>query len=230
MGDVGKVAATTTAMIALPGGAGAVAKAAGVGGEAAVATTLAGRALNLGKVGAANLAFGTTFTLGQTAIEKMTNPSADIKWTGLSADSFVGQVGINSAFGLGSVVGQSGRVAGMLGKVVSAERIAPVMWAPLTIAATQGISTYGDYQGVKEYGASYNGFQTSQSLFGPWGFTPHDESKSLFQANRVREAWQGLDQGQSYYTTRADNAGVMIGYNSVLASATRLAAQRDANK
>lgn len=179
MGDSFKVAGNTAALVALPGAAGAVAKVSGAGSEAVVGTTLGGRALNLGKVGATNLAFGTTFTLGQTAIEKIGNPNADIKWTGHGIDSFGGQVLLNSAFGMGSVMGEGGRVAGMLGKVVSAERVAPTIGALFTVGATQGISTYGDYQGVKEYGASYTGFKTSQSVFGPWGYTPHDESKSL---------------------------------------------------
>ncbi|MBA4077348.1 MAG: hypothetical protein C0508_20125, partial [Cyanobacteria bacterium PR.023] len=92
MGDSFKVAGNTAALVALPGAAGAVAKVSGAGSEAVVATTLGGRALNLGKVGATNLAFGTTFTLGQTAIEKIGNPNADIKWTGHGVDSFGGQV------------------------------------------------------------------------------------------------------------------------------------------
>jgi hypothetical protein len=230
MGDSFKVAGNTAALVALPGAAGAVAKVSGAGSEAVVATTLGGRALNLGKVGATNLAFGTTFTLGQTAIEKIGNPNADIKWTGHGVDSFGGQVLLNSAFGMGSVLGEGGKVAGMLGKVVSAERVAPVMWAPLTVGATQGISTYGDYQGVKEYGASYTGFKTSQSVFGPWGYTPHDESKSLYQAAQVRANMQNLDQGQAYYTTKAYNAGTLTGSNSVFDTAARYAAERDANK
>lgn len=230
MGDSFKVAGNTAALVALPGAAGAVAKVSGAGSEAVVATTLGGRALNLGKVGATNLAFGTTFTLGQTAIEKIGNPNADIKWTGHGIDSFGGQVLLNSAFGMGSVMGEGGKVAGMLGKVVSAERVAPTMGALFTVGATQGISTYGDYQGVKEYGASYTGFKTSQSVFGPWGYTPHDESKSLYQAAQVRANMQGLDQGQSYYTTKAYNAGTLTGSNSVFDTAARYAAERDANK
>lgn len=230
MGDSFKVAGNTAALVALPGAAGAVAKVSGAGSEAVVATTLGGRALNLGKVGATNLAFGTTFTLGQTAIEKIGNPNADIKWTGHGVDSFGGQVLLNSAFGMGSVMGEGGRVAGMLGKVVSAERVAPTMGALFTVGATQGISTYGDYQGVKEYGASYTGFKTSQSVFGPWGYTPHDESKSLYQAAQVRANMQNLDQGQAYYTTKAFNAGTLTGSNSVFDTAARYAAERDANK
>jgi hypothetical protein len=230
MGDSFKVAGNTAALVALPGAAGAVAKVSGAGSEAVVATTLGGRALNLGKVGATNLAFGTTFTLGQTAIEKIGNPNADIKWTGHGVDSFGGQVLLNSAFGMGSVLGEGGKVAGMLGKVVSAERVAPTMGALFTVGATQGISTYGDYQGVKEYGASYTGFKTSQSVFGPWGYTPHDESKSLYQAAQVRANMQNLDQGQAYYTTKAFNAGTLTGSNSVFDTAARYAAERDANK
>jgi len=230
MGDSFKVAGNTAALVALPGAAGAVAKVSGAGSEAVVATTLGGRALNLGKVGATNLAFGTTFTLGQTAIEKIGNPNADIKWTGHGIDSFGGQVLLNSAFGMGSVMGEGGRVAGMLGKVVSAERVAPTIGALFTVGATQGISTYGDYQGVKEYGASYTGFKTSQSVFGPWGYTPHDESKSLYQAAQVRANMQNLDQGQAYYTTKAYNAGTLTGSNSVFDTAARYAAERDANK
>ncbi|MFA7339610.1 MAG: hypothetical protein WC028_22705 [Candidatus Obscuribacterales bacterium] len=230
MGDSFKVAGNTAALVALPGAAGAVSKVAAGTGEAAAVTGFTGHALNIGKVGATNLAFGTTFTLGQTAIEKISNPNADIKWTGHGIDSFGGQVLLNSAFGMGSVIGESGKIASVLGKVVSAERIAPTMGALITVGATQGISTYGDYAGVKEYGAAYTGFRNSQSVFGPWGYTPHDESRSLFQAGQVRANMQQLDQGQSYYTTKAFNAGTLTGSNSVFDNAARLAAQRDANK
>jgi hypothetical protein len=230
MGDSFKVAGNTAAFVALPGAAGAVAKVSGAGAETAVAATMLEKTMNVGKALSTNVAFGTTFTLGQTAIDKIANPEHKVNWTGYGTDSFAAQVALNSAFGLGSVISETGMTARILGKVVSAERIAPLSGAIVTVGLGQGISTYGDITGVNERGAHYNGFQTSQSLFGPWGFTPHDESKSLYQAGQVRGNMQSLDQGQSYYTTKAFNAGTLTGSNSVFDTAARYAAERDANK
>ncbi len=230
MGDSFKVAGTTAMLTALPGAAGAVSRVAAPAAEATASASMLGRLANVGRTLPTNLAFGTSFTLGQTAIDKISNPDLDVKWTGTGTDGFAAQVFLNSAFGIGSVLSETGMTSRILSKVVSTERIAPVSGAIATVGVTQGIAMYGDSKGVNDVGAQYNGFQTSQALIGPWGFTPHDESKSLFQAARVRSTMQELDQGQSYYSTKAYNGGTVTGSRSVFDNAEEFARQRDAQQ
>ncbi len=218
MGDSFKVAYLTSNIAS----AGGIAKVAAGSGEVVAATGFLARA---GRTAAVNGVFGTTIAAANTGMEKIANPNADIKWIGLLPDSFTGQVLFNSALGMGGSGGGK-----MLSSFVSAERAPMVMGSLVTVGFGQGSGLLMDHNGVKDYGAAYNGFRNSQSVFGPWGYTPHDESRSLFQAGQVRANMQQLDQGQSYYNTKAFNASTLTGSNSVFDNAARLAAQRDAAK
>ncbi|MBP9090425.1 hypothetical protein KBI23_05295 [bacterium] len=225
-GDAFRTAGYAAAFTALPGAAGGIAKATTVVGEGTVAAaTTTGVIGRVAHAAPKMLTFGTTMTAGQTAIDVASGHGSELTLKGVA-----GQLALNSVLGVGSAISETGLMARTLGRVVSTEKLAPTVGALTYVGITQGMSIYSDRAGVQEYGAAYDGFRNSPSVIGPWGYTPHDVSKSTFQAAQVRANMQSLDQGQLYYTAKPYNASTFTGSNSVFDNAARLAAQREANK
>ncbi len=226
-GDAFQVAGTAAMFTALPGAAGGIAKATSVAGEgAAIATANAANVFGrMAHAAPKMLAFGTSMTAGQTAIDVASGHGSEVTLKGLGA-----QLALNSVLGMGGVVSETGVAARVLSPFVAPVRYAPIVGATGYVGATQAMGIYNDIQGVNQAGAHYEGFKNSPSLIGPWGYTPHDVSSSLYQATQVQRAMRSLDGGASFYYVKPHDAGVLTASNSVFDTAARYAAERDANK
>lgn len=225
-GDAFHAAGYSAMFTALPGAAGGIAKATTVVSEGAAVT--AATTTTLGRytlAGSKMAAFGTSMTAGQTSIDALSGHGSEITAKGLGM-----QLGLNTFLGAGGVVSETGMAAKVLSPFVAPVRYAPIVGATGYVGVTQGMAIYSDRQGVNQAGAHYDGFKNSPSLIGPWGYTPHDVSSSLYQATQVQNTMRNLDGGASFYYAKPYNAGTLTGSNSVFDTAARYAAERDAKK